>query len=198
MSLSNQCYKRKGLQDPDDPTKCLDPQRVPTTISKKDAFGNEWYDFNADYDKKGLQISDTECEDKPTNDYERNDIECNEITLVPPSTGDPRDRVDGLRYVFVPDAGDWTRADVDNETTYTSNNVYVKDYIRRDTDNNPYNMEVCPRVIIIQNPFVPDMVSISDYEFTTENNILISSEQEPSFFFEPEVNTYGDDLQFTP
>jgi hypothetical protein len=196
MSLSNKCYQRRGLQDPNDPTKCLDPERVPTSVTHTDAFGNQWYDFNVDYDKKGLQISDTECEDRPTDDYERRDIECVLITTSPPIN--PENRVEGLRYVFVPDAGDWTRANVDNETTHTSNDVYVRDYIRRDTDNNPYDMEVCPREIIIQNPFIPDQVSISDYEFTTENNLLISSEEEPSYFFEPEVNTFGDDLQFTP
>ena len=196
MSVSNLCYRRRGLQDPNDPTKCLDPKTEPTPVTKRDAFGNEWYDFNADYDKKGLQISPTECEDLDTDEYERNDIDCNEITLVAPIN--PKDRVLGLRYQFLPDAQHWERTDINNDNTHTSNDVYVRDYIRRDTDNNPYDMEVCPRVIVIENPFVPDVVSISDYEFVTENNLLISSEQEPSFFFEPEVNTFGDDLQFTP
>ncbi len=196
MSIANKCYRRRGLQDPNDPTKCLDPITEPTPVLHKDAFGNEWYDYNADYDKKGLQISPTECEDLDTDDYERRDIECVLITTAPPD--DPRDRVDGVRYTFTTDAGDWTRANVDNETTHTGGDVYVRDYIRTDTNNDPYDMEVCPRVIKIENPFVPDTVSISDYEFVTENNLLISSEQEPSFFFEPEVNTYGNDLQFTP
>ena len=197
MSLSNKCYQRKGLQDPNDPTKCLDPETEPTPVERQDAFGNEWYDFNVDFEKRGLKISDTECEDlRPADEYERNDIECNEITLVSPN--DPRDRVNGVRYTFVIDAGDWTRTNVDNETSFTSNDVYVRDWIRTDTNNDPYNMEVCPREIIIKNPFVPDQISISDYEFVTENNLLISSEQEPSFFFEPEENTFGDNLQFTP
>ena len=67
MSIANQCYKRTDVD--------CKPVDQPGKILQQDLYGNEWYDFNADFIKNGV-ICDTEsdpptCEVLPVLEYKR-------------------------------------------------------------------------------------------------------------------------------
>jgi len=169
MALANRCYVRKGLQDPNEPTKCLDVDQ-PAKVTSSDQFGNKWYDFNADYDKKGLKISDTECEDLTTDDYNRTDI-------------------DNVDKNF--DLTDYNKVDINGD------DLVAREYIRRglqdpDTGKTSYITDTCPPTITFTKPTGGDDVMITDFAIITENRLIIVAEQDNDIYFEPDPSTTTD------
>lgn len=187
MSITNKCYQRKGLQDPNDPTKCLDVTQ-PNWVKSTDVYGNEWYDFNADFIKNGV-VCDVEsdpptCEVLPTLVYNRKGLldpndpeEC--LDINPHENYIPR-----LAVICTPELGCTLKND-------------MLDYVRRDTDNNLVDTTVCPPKIKYGTAPGSIEVNISDLEFVTESGLLIESEQQVNLFFEPEKNTRGSVIRFT-
>ena len=211
MSIANKCYFKTDEDCKRYPTTERPDVQQPNTLNDvySDIFGNEFYNYSKTYVRR-----DINCElvtnTPPSNpkdrvpgtlyvqqlngtDYVRNDIDNQPCTSTNPD--------DGLCNIFQFDAGAWERKLSDNtdphEQQVINRNIYIPlDYIRRDIWNDPIVITTCPDGITFNVP--DDDVNISDYEFITEGGLLIQSEQQINLFFEPEVNTFGDNLQFTP
>lgn len=162
-------------------------------------FTNKFYNYNVDF-IRNTEVCDPvalTCEVKsPIDDYVRHGI--NHVTIngevfcdtLPAhedkvdrySTSDTVEGSDGFIYL------DPVMANQTDDLPYDTFGLYQpRGYIAQTTFNVPVNIV---DIILPGDPEYPDdTFNISEYEFSTENGNLIISEQDPSFFFEPEENT---------
>ena len=190
MALANRCYVRKGLQDPNDPTKCLDVAQ-PAKVTSRDQFGNEWYDFNADFIKNGAicdPLADPPtCEVRPLRDFDRRDFYNLKVDW----------KWDGEQWVNEGTL-EWDLTDY-NKVDINGVDVVARAYIRRglqnpDTGETSYISDTCPPTITFATPGGGSDVSITDFAIITENQLIIVAEQDNDIYFEPAESTTTDNF----
>ncbi len=210
MSIANKCYFKTDEKCERYPTAERPDVQQPNDLNDvySDTFGNQFYNYSKTYVRRDINCQVVTAT-PPTNpkdrvpgtlyvqspnggDYIRNGIDNQPCTSTDPT--------DGLCNVYTPNGEAWERKLSDNtdphEQQIINRNLYIPlDYIKRDIWNDPIVITTCPDGITFNDP--TDDVNISDYEFVTESGLVIRSEQQVNLFFEPEENTYGDNLQFT-
>ena len=168
MALANRCYVRCDI---DCNPLAVQPAKV---LVDTNTFSNHYYDFNADYEKKGLKISDTECQDLTTDDYNRTDI-------------------DNVNKDF--DLSVYKGTDVNCVPV----NPSARSYIRRglqdpNTGKTSYINDTCPPTITFAAPGGGSDVNITDFAIITENRLIIIAEQDGDIYFEPAESTTTDNF----
>ena len=213
MSIANKCYFKTDEKCERYPTTERPDVQQPNTLNDiySDTFGNEFYNYSKTYVRRDIncQVVTTSPPTNPKDrgpgelyvqelnggDYVRNGIDNQPCTSTDPT--------DGLCNVYTPNGMAWERKLYDNtdpnEQQDINRNLYdPRDYIRRDTGCNLVDTTVCPPEILYGTGPTDIVVNISDLEFVTESGLLIQAEHQVNLFFEPEVNTRGSTLRFTP
>jgi len=193
MAISNECYVRKGLQDPNDPFKCLDVDQ-PAKVISSDQFGNQWYDFNEDFIKNGaicdpFATPKPTCEVRPLQDFDRRNIY---------NTTD-KWKWDGSQWItdgtLVWDLTVYKATDIDCNPINPSTRAYIRRGLQ-DPDTGKTSTITkdadCKTVITFARG--GSDVPISDFAIITENRLIIVAEQDGDIYFEPAGSTTTDNF----